>query len=334
MTERVELATLPTPLERMSRLGERLGIERLFIKRDDLTGLAFGGNKARKLEYLGAAALRSGCDTLVTGGGIQSNHARTTAAAAARLGLDCHLLLDGVAPGHKTANLLLDHLFGATLHFTGSPHDYGELETEIDRVGAELARSGQRPYVIPVGGASPPGVVAYVEAARELLEQLEELGSGPPDTIVVAVGSGGTYAGLLAGLAGSTTVLGIDVGTRPELETVVSRMAVDAAATSGRRDAIGAVRIDREFFGDGYGELTPSGLEAIRLTAGLEGIAVDPVYTAKAMAGLIGRVADHSIDGAGTIVFWHTGGSVALFADRYAEALSAESVGAPVRHRS
>lgn len=333
MTERVLLATLPTPLDRMPRLGDRIGVGRLFVKRDDLTGLGFGGNKARKLEYLGAAALSAGCDVLVTGGGVQSNHARTTAAAAARLGLDCHLVLDGVAPDRKTANVLLDHLFGATLHFTGAPQDYAELETEINRAGAGLAEAGRRPYVIPIGGASAPGVFAYAEAGGELLEQLDSVGEGPPDTVVLAVGSGGTHAGLLAGLPASTTVLGIDVGTRPELETVVARLAAEAAVTTGRREELGSVRIDREFFGDGYGEMTRSGLDALRLTASLEGIALDPVYTAKAMAGLLARVRDHSIDPSGTIVFWHTGGAVALFADRYAEALSAEDVGADARHR-
>ncbi|HZJ27165.1 MAG TPA: D-cysteine desulfhydrase family protein [Acidimicrobiia bacterium] len=322
MTERVALATLPTPLERMPRLGKLLGVERLLVKRDDLTGLAFGGNKARKLEHLGAAALAAGCDTLVTGGGVQSNHARITSAAAARLSLDCHLVLDGLSPDRKTANVLLDHLFGATLHFTGSAHDYNELENEIERVGSALERSGRRPYVIPIGGASAPGVAAYADAAAELLEQLD---AHAPDTIVLADGSGGTHAGLLAGLPASTTVVGVDVGTRPELATVVARLATEAASTTGRREPIGAVRIDRDFFGDGYGEMTPSGLEALRLTAQLEGIALDPVYTAKAMAGLIGRIRDDSIDPTGTIVFWHTGGSVALFADRYAETLSAET---------
>ena len=328
MTERV-LATLPTPLESMPRLGAHLGMSRLFVKRDDLTGLALGGNKARKLELLCTDAVARGCDTLVTGGGVQSNHARMTAAAASRIGLPCHLVLGGPPRERKTANLLLDQLFGATLHFTsdleletGADGYYG-LEGAIVDVAENLRRDGAAPYAIPIGGASTLGVVAYARAADELADQLPGAGIERVDSVVVADGSGGTHAGLLAAMPSTTTVVGVDVGTRPDLDDAVLALARDAARADGRPDPTGTVIVDHDHFGDGYGALTESGLEALRLTARLEGIALDPVYSAKAMAALVARVGDGRIDRSETVVFWHTGGAVALFSDRYATALSA-----------
>ena len=312
----------------MPRLGAHLGMANLLVKRDDLTGLAFGGNKARKLELLCADAIEQGCDTLVTGGGVQSNHARMTAAAASRLGLDCHLMLGGPHREPKTANLLLHHLFGATLHFTtdleleAGADGYYALEHAIAGLTERLALAGARPYPIPIGGASTLGAVAYALAADELASQLPDAGLALVDTIVVADGSGGTHAGLLAGLPEKTTVVGVDVGTRPDLDTAVASLS-DAAATARRRPApTGNVIVDHDHFGDGYGAMTAAGLEALRLTARLEGIALDPVYSAKAMAALMTRVRDGRIDSASTVVFWHTGGAVALFSTRYADALS------------
>jgi len=332
VTRRV-LATLPTPLEPMPRLGTRLGLTRLYVKRDDLTGLALGGNKARKLELLCADALEQGCDTLVTGGGVQSNHARMTAAAASRLGLDCHLVLGGAPRERKTANLLLDQVFGATLHFT-SELETGDLELEsgtdgyyglehaIERHARRLVLDGARPYAIPIGGASTVGAIAYALAADELVAQLPAAGLDHVDTIVVADGSGGTHAGLLAGLPATTTVVGVDVGTRPDLDDAVPSLAAAAALASSRPAPAGAVVVDHDHFGDGYGAMTPEGLDAIRLTARLEGIALDPVYSAKAMATLIALANDGRLDSESTVVFWHTGGAVALFSERYADALS------------
>jgi D-cysteine desulfhydrase family pyridoxal phosphate-dependent enzyme len=313
----------------MPRLGAHLGLPRLFVKRDDLTGLALGGNKARKLDLLCADAMAQGCDALVTGGGVQSNHARMTAAAASRLVLACHLVLGGPRRDRKTANLLLDQLFGATLHFTSeleletSADSYYGLEQAIADVADRVRADGARPYAIPIGGASTVGVVAYARAAAELAAQLPVAGITHVDTIVVADGSGGTHAGLLAGLPHATTVVGVDVGTRPDLDDTVPALADEAARAIGRPLPTGEVVVDHAHFGDGYGALTASVLEALRLTARLEGIALDPVYSAKAMAALITRVGDGRIDRDSTIAFWHTGGAVALFSERYAEALSA-----------
>jgi D-cysteine desulfhydrase family pyridoxal phosphate-dependent enzyme len=311
VTSRLPLAQLPTPVESLDRLSEWLGGPRILIKRDDQTGLALGGNKARKLEFLCAEALEQGCDTLVTGGGRQSNHARMTAAAATRLGLDCHLALAGEPPSRATGNLLLDGIFGASLHFTGD-RGYYATEEAITALAAGLAAEGRKPYAIPIGGASVAGAQAYVEAADELLSQVSRL-----DWVVVADGSGGTHAGLLAGLGEHARILGVDVGTRPDLEEFVPSMAAEAAAAVGRRPPRAETVIDHDRFGPGYGQPTPEALEAIRVTARLEGILLDPVYTAKAMAGLIGWVREDRLGMAETVVFWHTGGAVALFAEDY-----------------
>ena len=222
----------------MDRLAAAIGSPaRLLVKRDDLTGLALGGNKARKLEYLCAEALERGCDTLVTGGGPQSNHARMTAAAANRLGLDCHLALAGREPSRHDGNLLLDDLLGATVEFTGA-RDYYEIETSIEKIAAQLEAEGRRPFAIPVGGASVTGVVAYALAIDELRTQLDT----DPDWIFVADGSGGTHAGLLAGLGASspTRVVGVDVGTRPDLDEIVPRLAAEAAPRPVARRTVAA----------------------------------------------------------------------------------------------
>jgi D-cysteine desulfhydrase family pyridoxal phosphate-dependent enzyme len=318
---RIPLAQLPTPLEPMDRLADWLGGPRLLVKRDDLTGLALGGNKARKLEYLCAEALAQECDTLVTGGGHQSNHVRMTAAAANRLGLECHLAIAGREPSTYTGNLLLDRVLGATLHFTGV-EGYYESESAIEALAAGLAAEGRRPFAIPIGGASVTGAAAYVHAAVELLDQVEAGGHGRVDQVVVADGSGGTHAGLLAGLGGRARVVGVDVGTRPDLDTVIPQLAVQAAAHAGRHMPDPEIVVDHTRFGDGYGEVTPESLEAIRQTARLEGIVLDPVYTGKAMAGLVGWVREGKLGDAGTVVFWHTGGAIAIFARKYAEVFS------------
>jgi D-cysteine desulfhydrase family pyridoxal phosphate-dependent enzyme len=318
---RVRLAQLPTPLEPMDRFSEWLGGPRVLVKRDDLTGLALGGNKARKLEFLCGEAQAGGCDVLVTGGGAQSNHARMTAAAANRLGFDCHLAVGGKEPGVYSGNLLLDRVLGATLHFTGAD-SYYDVESAIDEVAAQLAADGRRPFAMPIGGASVTGAAAFAWAADELLAQVDEGGHGSVDWIVVADGSGGTHAGLLAGLGGRAQVLGVDVGTRPDLDDVIPRLAVEAAARAGRSAPGGELVLDHSRFGDGYGAVTDGALEAIERVAGLEGIVLDPVYTGKAMAGLIGAAREGRFGTGDTVVFWHTGGAIALFAHRYAELFS------------
>lgn len=316
------LAHLPTPVEPLDRLSEWLGGPRLLVKRDDLTGLALGGNKARKLEFLCAEALAAGANVLVTGGGSQSNHARMTAAAANRLGLRCHLAVAGHAaqdPEAATGNLLLARLLGAQLHFTGT-RDYYAAETAITDLAAGLEADGLRPYAIPIGGASVTGVRAYLEAAGELLGQLDE----PPDWVVVADGSGGTHAGLLAGLSARTRVLGVDVGTRPDLDTVVPALATAAARVAGRGEPAGELVIDHGRFGAGYGAPTPEAKEAIRAAARTEGLILDPVYTGKAMAGLIGWAREGRFGPGDKVVFWHTGGAPALFAEGYGAWLTGE----------
>ncbi len=304
----------PTPVQAMDRLGAALGLEpgRLWVKRDDLTGLAGGGNKVRKLEHLCADALAQRCDLLVTGGGEQSNHARLTAAAANRLGLDCTIVLAGDPVVVPTGNVVLDHLLGPEIVWAG-PIGYYALEQrmrdEADRHRAE----GRNPYLIPVGGASTIGELGYVVAALELLEQLPEL-----RLVVTADGSGGTHAGLAAGLGSLDMVLGVDAGTRPDLDRVVPVKAAEAAALAGLPEPTGIVHVDHDRFGDGYGAPTTSCREALDLAARLEGLILDPVYTGKALAGLIAAVREHRVPVEGALVFMHTGGMPALFEPRYA----------------
>ena len=313
--DRVPLAHLPTPLEPMHRLGEALGMEpeALWVKRDDCTGLAGGGNKVRKLEYLCADAIAQGCDTLVTGGGRQSNHVRLTAAAANRLGLACTIVLAGNEPEHPTGNVVLDYVLAPEIVWVG-PRDYYGTEAAIDETCDRLRSEGRRPYAMPVGGASAVGALGYVAAADELRGQLPEL-----DVVVVGNGSGGTHAGLVAGLGDHAKVLGIDVGTRPDLDEQVPAKAAEAARLAGRREPTGTVAIDHERFGDGYGSPTATCREAMDLAARLEGLILDPVYTGKAMAGLIAAVQDGRIRRDARVVFLHTGGMPALFASAYAK---------------
>jgi D-cysteine desulfhydrase family pyridoxal phosphate-dependent enzyme len=305
----------------MDRFSEWLGGPRVLVKRDDLTGLALGGNKARKLEYLCGEAQARDCDVLVTGGGAQSNHARMTAAAANRLGFDCHLAVGGKEPRIYSGNLLLDRVLGATLHFTGAD-SYYEVETAIEALAARLAADGRRPFAMPIGGASVTGAAAYAWASDELLAQVDRDGPGDVDWVVVADGSGGTHAGLVAGLGGRARVLGVDVGTRPDLDDVIPRLAGEAAARAGRTAPPDELFLDHSRFGDGYGAITEDALEAIERVAALEGVVLDPVYTGKAMAGLIAATREGRIGAGDTVVFWHTGGAVALFAHRYAELFS------------
>lgn len=316
----MSLAHLPTPLEPLPRLGAHLGLDDLWVKRDDLTGLALGGNKARKLELLLADALAHGADTLVTGGGPQSNHARITAAAAATAGLECHLALAGPPPAHTDGNLLLDHLLGATLHFEGAI-DYYDIERDIEAVAARLAGDGRRPYAIPVGGASVVGAAAYALAVDELDEQVDALGRAPFDWIVVADGSGGTQAGLLAGLGDSPTrVLGVDVGTRPDLDTAVPALARATVEHLGRSAEPGPTLVDHDHVGRAYGWATEGAVAAMRAAARTEGLILDPVYSAKAMDALTTHAASGRIGG--RVLFWHTGGAPAMFAQEFERPLT------------
>lgn len=308
--ERISLTPLPTPIERAPRLSEHLGIE-LWVKRDDLTGLALGGNKARKLEWLLGDAKRRGCDVLVAAGGAQSNFARMTAAAAARLGWGCHLVLSGRRPERLSGNLVLDRLFDATLHFAGSG-DWRVLESEVAKRAEAL---GPRAYPMPIGGATPVGALAYLHAADEILGQLPEA----PDWIVLADGSGGTHAGLLAGLPADVKVLGVDVARPPVPHRErIPGLAAQAARLAGRPAPAGPlVLVDQT--GAHYGAVSDDAQAAIRLAARKEGLVLDPVYTGKAMAGLVAAVRAGRVSG--RVVFLHTGGAPALFAERYQEAV-------------
>jgi D-cysteine desulfhydrase len=303
----------------MARLGAALGMDEgaLWVKRDDCTGLAGGGNKARKLVHLCADALAQGCDTLVTGGGRQSNHVRMTAAAAAKLGLACTVVLSSAPPSHPTGNVVLDLLIRPDIVWAGELDYYGTeaaITAEVERLRAE----GRRPYPMPVGGASTVGAMGYVEAADELTEQLAAAGAGPPEVVVVADGSGGTHAGLAAGLGDLSRVLGVDVGTRPDLDERVPEKAAAVAALAGRAAPAGTCVIDHGRFGAGYGAATDSCRQALDLAARLEGLILDPVYTGKGLAGLIAARREGRIGASTTTVFVHTGGMPALFAAAYA----------------
>jgi D-cysteine desulfhydrase family pyridoxal phosphate-dependent enzyme len=301
------LAHTPTPLDEAPRLSEALGV-RVLVKRDDLTGLALGGNKARKLDFLMRDAIDRGCETVVTAGGAQSNFARMTAAAAAKLGMQCHLVLSGEEPARFSGNLVLDRLFGAQLHFAGTDN-WDELEAEVQRIAGSI---GATAYPMPVGGATPVGALAYVHAADELLAQM----SSPPDWIVIVDGSGGTHAGLLAALPAAVRVLGIDVSRPPTaLSVSVPRLGAKTAELAGRPAPAGEVIIE-DHCGPRYASITEEARDAVRLAARTEGLVLDPVYTGKAMAGLIAAAKSGRITG--TAVFWHTGGSIALFAEEFA----------------
>jgi D-cysteine desulfhydrase family pyridoxal phosphate-dependent enzyme len=301
----VTLAFVPTPVEPLPRLSDALGGPRIFVKRDDLTGLALGGNKARKLERICTEAVQQGCDVLVTGGGIQSNHVRQTAAAARIMGLECHAVLGGADVETPSGNHLLDELLGATIEVVDAPR-YDDVEREIVAAADRLRAGGRSPYAIPVGGANAAGVQAYADAAGELLAQRNDI-----DTIFVADGSGGTHAGLLIGFGDDgPRIVGVDVGTRPDLDETVPRLA-------GGRSAL----VDHDHIGAGYGELDARTLDALRLAARTEGLLLDPVYTGKAFAAMCAWIDDGRISARDNVLFWHTGGQPALFASRYAKQL-------------
>ncbi|MCP5041887.1 MAG: D-cysteine desulfhydrase [bacterium] len=325
---RTSFAHLPTPLEPMPRLGARLDCPRLWIKRDDCTGLAVGGNKTRKLEFLIGEAQAQGADTVLTFGALQSNHARQTAAAAARAGMVCHLvLLDTVEyrePAYEASgNLLLDRLFGAKLHVAKTETQAADAVRRI--VGAEDAE-GRKLYVIPVGGSNATGSLGYVECARELCSQSRERGL-TIGTVVTATSSTGTQAGLVAGFAAldePVRVVGINVYQQDHAaleKQLAERVAEVSATIGGPGVAPSSLHLRHEFIGEGYGLPTPAMCEAVELVARSEGILIDPVYTGKAMAGLIALVRAGEFERptrkeGEVIVFLHTGGTPGLFAYR------------------
>ena len=308
-----------TPVEAMPRLSAALGGAEILVKRDDMTGFALGGNKVRKLEYLLADALAQGADTVITMGGIQSNHCRQTAAAAAKLGLACELVLtDGAISStefDKSGNILLDQLAGARLHYVGDPEDKpAALEAIVEAARAR----GARAYAIPVGGSSPLGSLGYVRVVEELAEQVD---LAEIDAIVTTTGSAGTHAGLAAGLAAlgaKCRLIGISVSQPAEpTSEKVAGLAAEVLALLGRSGVqLPAIEVRDAFIGTAYGHTTEAGLEAIRLAASLEGMYLDPVYTGKAMAGLIAAVREGEFTVGQKVLFLHTGGATALFAYR------------------
>jgi D-cysteine desulfhydrase len=315
LDRRVALAHLPTPLEAAPRLAGALDMaeDALWVKRDDCTGLAGGGNKARKLEYLCEEAVVHGCDTLVTGGGRQSNHVRMTAAAANKLGLACTVVLGSNPPSVPSGNVVLDELLSPDIVWAGELDYYG-VETAIDQTTARLTEEGRRPYAMPIGGASAIGALGYVAAADEIIRQRPDA-----ELVVVADGSGGTHAGLVAGLGRHDRVLGVDVGTRPDLDDQVPEKAIETARLAGRPEPTGDLQLDHDHFGEGYGVPTDDCREAMDLAARCEGLILDPVYSGKAMAGLIAARRTGRIERDTKVVFLHTGGMPALFAATYAE---------------
>jgi D-cysteine desulfhydrase family pyridoxal phosphate-dependent enzyme len=318
MTERIVLAHLPTPIEPLPRLTKLLQGPRLFIKRDDLTGLGLGGNKTRKLEYLAADALAQGCRTLITTGAVQSNHCRQVAAAAARLGLGCILVLAGEDPGIRQGNLLLDELSGAKLVFV--PKE--ERDQRLQQAFTHAEADGMQPYLIPYGGSNPIGVQGYIQAMQELQDQNLQ-----PDWIVLASSSGGTQAGLILGAQQtgfSGRILGISVDkSEDELTQTIMALANQTAAWMGMSTEITSrdVLVNDAYCRAGYGILQPAEVEAIRRFARTEGILLDPVYTGRAAAGLIDLIRTGFFRPDETVLFWHTGGIPALFAEPYASAL-------------
>ena len=316
----VPLCHQPTPLEFMPRMSESLGGPRLWIKRDDCTGLATGGNKTRKLEFLIADAIEKGADMVVTQGAVQSNHVRQTAAAACKFGLDCHALLERRVPDREddyetTGNVLFTQMFGTSLEFRPAGLD---MNAEALAVTEKLAAAGRKPYFIPGGGSNETGALGYVSCAYELLDQIKanNLDVG---WIVLATGSTGTHAGMLAGLhaARSTIpVMGISV-RQPEDKQIaaVHKLAVlTAAQLTDTPLGVEKVIVDDGYVGAGYGQPTQGTLDAINLIARREGLLFDPVYSGKGLAGMIGLAGQNFFESDKDVIFLHTGGAAALFA--------------------
>jgi D-cysteine desulfhydrase family pyridoxal phosphate-dependent enzyme len=323
---RIRLGQLPTPLEEMPRLTRALGGPRLLIKRDDQTGLATGGNKTRKLEFAVAEALARRTDTLITLGGVQSNHCRQTAAAAAKAGLRCILVLRGHPPAAWNGNLLLDRLLGAEVVFSGDRTREAAARAAME---AEAA-AGRRPFLIPVGASDAIGSVGFVAAMEELCEQLAAQALRV-DRIVFASSSFGTQAGLLVGaralgFPGQLAAIAID-SARPALQAGVAAVAAAVCRRLGLSLSVAPEEVVAYdgYLGGGYAVMGEPEREAIRLAAQTEGILLDPVYTGRAMAGLMDLIRRGEFGKSETIVFWHTGGAAALFA--YADQLVDKSVG-------
>ena len=311
---RIKIAHLPTPVEHLPRLSAELGGPRIIVKRDDLTGLALGGNKTRKLDYLLAEAQANGARTIITAGAVQSNHCRQTAAACARLNFDCIVVLTGEKPSVATGNLLLDKLFNAEIIWSSSVERDMMLQKTFDNAW----EAGKRPYLIPYGGSNATGASAYAYAIQELMNQQYH-----PDWIVFASSSGGTQAGLVAGAKifnFGGRVLGISVDEPAnELCECVATLATATTDLLGEKNTFLAqdILVNDDYIGAGYGMMGAAEIEAIQLFARTEGLLLDPVYTGRAAAGMIDLVRKGIFKSEETVLFWHTGGIPALFSDKY-----------------
>ncbi|PTM58712.1 1-aminocyclopropane-1-carboxylate deaminase/D-cysteine desulfhydrase [Desmospora activa] len=306
-----------TPLHPLPRLAQRLRIGGLWVKRDDLTGVALGGNKVRKLEFLLGEAKEAGCDVVITGGSPQSNHARLTAGAARRAGMEAWLVFAGSRYGKEQGNLLLDRLMGARCFLSGVYGSEALLEA-MKAKAQEAETEGKRPFVIPVGGSTVRGDYGYVHATEECVRQMEEQNLSPFNRVVVAVGSGGTLAGLLVGkqLYPQLTeqILGVSVWLDEERATMEVARLTDSLSQALAFEPIppSEIEITAAHVGGGYGRPTAEGKRAIRLLAETEGLFVDPVYTGKALAGLI-ACAEREDWSQQRVLFWHTGGTPGIF---------------------
>ena len=309
----IPLAPEPSPIDELSRLRAALDVRpRLLAKRDDAIRFAFGGNKVRKMRLVAADAQAAGANVLITSGGVQSNHARVTAAAAAWLGMRSILVVNGQPQEAPTANALLDRLLGADVRYVASRQ---ERAPAMEAAAEEVRVQGQRPYIIPIGASTPLGAAAFALAVAELLTQMPA-----PDVIVHATSSGGTQAGLVAGcvLAGvPTRILGISADEpaavlEQEIRRIMSGLASLLGEPAERFDGA-RIEIDDSFVGGGYGVPTAASRDAIGLLANTEAIFLDPTYTAKAMAGLVAYLRRGAFDANATVMFWHTGGQVGLF---------------------
>ncbi|MEN9628967.1 MAG: hypothetical protein RJA10_2194 [Pseudomonadota bacterium] len=317
---RVRLGHWPTPLEPLNGLARRLNTQRLYIKRDDCTGLATGGSKTRKLEFLVGEAVRQGADTLLTQGAVQSNHVRQTAAAAAFMGMGCQAILEERVQGapaayHQSGNVLLDHLFGIPLHRVPAGT---AMDAALEALAQQLREQGRKPYVIPGGGSNALGSLGYVDCVLELQRQCDAMGLRKPH-LVHATGSAGTQAGLLAGIHAlglNWPVTGIGVrAPRPAQEARVYDLATKVLALLGVQQPLPRERVvaDDRFIGGGYGVPTDGMVEAVTMLARTEGILADPVYTGKGLAGLLDMVRNGRFDPDEDVIFVHTGGSAGLF---------------------
>jgi len=314
MKPRIHFAHLPTKIEALPRLSATLQGPRLLVKRDDQTGLAFGGNKTRKLEYLLAEARGQEADLLITAGAVQSNHCRQTLAAASRFGFDCILVLFGDPPEPPDGNHLLFYLLGAKIVFT----DRENVNNKLEEVNQKALNDGRKPYLIPYGGSNPTGAMGYVNAMLELAQQ-----DPTPDWIVFPSSSGGTQAGMLVGgrISGyEGKILGISVDEPANaLKANVAKLATDTAISIGKDWTFSSedVLVNDDYTGEGYAIMGEPEIEAIRLFAQKEALLLDPVYTGRAAAGLIDLIRKGFFDTSETILFWHTGGGPALFAGKY-----------------